>query len=98
MLIEVIKEGEVVSCRLSTGEELVARLKKDNRDTSGSVDLDQPLIVGRSAEGFGLMPYMMTVNPDSTVNIRMEHIISIAKTNAEISKGYTQQTSKIETL
>ena len=25
MLIEVIKENEVVSCRLTTGEELVAR-------------------------------------------------------------------------
>ena len=97
MLIEVIKEGEVVSCRLTTGEELIARLKKDNRD-SGSVELTQPLIVGRGPEGFGLMPYMMTVNPDTTVEIKMEHILSMAKTNDEITKGYTKQTSKIETL
>ena len=53
MLIEVIKVNEVVSCRLTTGEELVARLKKDKRD-DGYVELDTPLIVGRSAEGFGL--------------------------------------------
>ena len=97
MLIEVIKEGEVVSCRLTTGEELIARLKKDKRD-SGSVELTQPLIVGRGPEGFGLMPYMMTVNPDTTVEIKMEHILSMAKTNDEITKGYTKQTSKIETL
>ena len=97
MLIEVIKVNEVVSCRLTTGEELVARLKKDKRD-DGYVELDTPLIVGRSAEGFGLMPYMMTVNPESTVTIKMEHILSMAKTNDEISKGYTNQTSKIETL
>jgi len=97
MLIEVIKEGEVVSCRLTTGEELIARLKKDNRD-KGSVELTQPLIVGRGPEGFGLMPYMMTVNPDTTVEIKMEHILSMAKTNDEITKGYTKQTSKIETL
>ena len=50
MLIEVIKENEVVSCRLTTGEELVARLKKDKRE-DGYVELDTPLIVGRSAEG-----------------------------------------------
>ena len=97
MLIEVIKVNEVVSCRLTTVEELVARLKKDIRD-DGYVELDTPLIVGRSAEGFGLMPYMMTVNPESTVTIKMEHILSMAKTNDEISKGYTNQTSKIETL
>ena len=98
MLIEVIKEGEVVSCRLTTGEELIARLKKDKRDSDGLVELTQPLIVGRSSEGFGLMPYMMTVNPDTTVEIKMEHILSMAKTNDEVSKGYQKQTSKIETL
>jgi len=98
MLIEVIKENEVVSCRLTTGEELIARLKKDKRESSNSVELTQPLIVGRGPEGFGLMPYMMTVNPESTVEIKMEHILSMAKTNDEITKGYTKQTSKIETL
>ena len=97
MLIEVIKENEVVSCRLTTGEELVATLKKDKRN-DGYVELDTPLIVGRSAEGFGLMPYMMTVNPESTVTIKMEHILSMAKTNDEISKGYIKQTSGIDII
>ena len=78
MLIEVIKENEVVSCRLTTGEELVARLKKDKRD-DGYVELDTPLIVGRSADGFGLMPYMMTVNPESTITIKMEHILFLER-------------------
>ena len=54
--------------------------------------------MGRSAEGFGLLPYMMTVNPESTVTIKMDHILSMAKTNDEISKGYTKQTSKIDLL
>ena len=59
----------------------------------------RPLIVGRSAEGFGLMPYMMTAPiPIPVTNSKMEHILSMAKTNDEISKGYTKQTSKIETL
>ena len=98
MLIEIIKEGEVVSCRLTTGEEIIARLKKDRRDKDNLVELSQPLIVGRSAEGFGLMPYMMTINPESAVEIKMEHILSMHKTNDEITKGYQIQTSKIETL
>ena len=41
---------------------------------------------------------MMTVNPESTVTIKMEHILSMAKTNDEISKGYTKQTSGIDII
>ena len=53
--------------------------------------------MGRSETGFGLMPYMMTVSPDSAVKINMSHIMTVAKTNEEISKGYQQQTSDIIT-
>lgn len=94
MLLEVIKPGEVVSCRLTTGEELVGTLKTE---TDKEIELAKPLIVGRSETGFGLMPYMMTVSPDSAVKINMSHIMTVAKTNEEISKGYQQQTSDIIT-
>jgi hypothetical protein len=94
MLLEVIKPGEVVSCRLTTGEELVGTLKTEADD---SVELTKPLIVGRSESGFGLMPYMMTVSPEATVKIKQSHIMTLAKTNEEISKGYKQQTSDIIT-
>ena len=83
---------------LSPCSRRIARLKKDRRDKDNLVELTQPLIVGRSAEGFGLMPYMMTINPESAVEIKMEHILSMHKTNEEITKGYQKQTSKIETL
>lgn len=94
MLLEVIKPGEVVSCRLATGEELVGVLKSESTE---AIELSKPLIVGRSQEGFGLMPYMMTVSPDSTVKISPDHIMTMAKTNEEVSKGYTKQTSDIIT-
>jgi hypothetical protein len=94
MLLEVIKPGEVVSCRLSTGEELVGTLKSESAE---SVELSKPLIVGRSENGFGLMPYMMTVSPESMVKISLEHIMTLAKTNEEITKGYQKQTSDIIT-
>mgnify|MGYP000909086099 CR=1 FL=1 len=94
MLLEIIKPGEVVSCRLSTGEELVGVLKSESTE---SIELSKPLIVGRSNEGFGLMPYMMTVSAESTVKISPDHIMTMAKTNEEVSKGYTKQTSDIIT-
>ena len=75
MLLEVIKEGEIVSVRLSTGEELVAVLKKDDMDSKGSMKLSKPLIVGRSESGFGLMPYMMTVSPESTTLMQQDIVV-----------------------
>ena len=43
------------------------------------------------------MPYMMTVSPESMVKISLEHIMTLAKTNEEITKGYQKQTSDIIT-
>ena len=43
------------------------------------------------------MPYMMTVSAESTVKISPDHIMTMAKTNEEFSKGYTKQTSDIIT-
>ena len=94
MLLEIIKPGEIVSLRLTTGEELVGTLKTESVDV---IELAKPLIVGRSETGFGLMPYMMTVSPDTTAKIKQIHIITLAKTNDEIGAGYQKQTSDIIT-
>ena len=94
MLLEVIKPGEIVSLRITTGEELVGTLKTEDDKI---VELAKPLIVGRSETGFGLMPYMMTVSPHASVKIKQAHIMTMAKTNDEIGKGYQKQTSDIIT-
>ena len=35
MLVNVVKKGEIVSLRLSTGEELVGTLKEDELESKG---------------------------------------------------------------
>ena len=62
MLVNIVKKGEIVSLRLSTGEELVGTLRDE--DTK-EITIEQPLIVGRSEKGFGLMPYLMPVEQAS---------------------------------
>tara|TARA_B110000503_G_C7005244_1_gene353295 strand:+ start:530 stop:826 length:297 start_codon:yes stop_codon:yes gene_type:complete len=98
MLLKVVKKGEIVSVRLSTGEELVGTLREDELESKGYVVIEQPLIVGRSESGFGLMPYMMTLDPESTVKITQTHIMTLAATMEEVAKGYRKQTSKIAIL
>jgi len=95
MLVNIVKKGEIVSLRLSTGEELVGTLRDE--DTK-EITIEQPLIVGRSEKGFGLMPYLMTVEQESSVKISTRHIMSIGATMEEVAKGYKKQTSKIVSL
>jgi|TARA_B110000902_G_scaffold96728_1_gene114374 hypothetical protein len=95
MLINVVKTGEIVSLRLSTGEELVGTLREEDKN---QITIEQPLIVGRSENGLGLMPYMMTIEQESTVKISTSNIMSIGATMEEVAKGYRKQTSKIVSL
>jgi hypothetical protein len=95
MLLNVVKKGEIVSCRLSTGEELVGTLREEDKN---EITIEQPLVVGRSENGLGLMPYMMTIEPESTVKISTSQVMSMAATGEEVAKGYKKQTSKIVSL
>jgi hypothetical protein len=44
------------------------------------------------------MPYMMTIEPESTVKISTSQVMSMAATGEEVAKGYKKQTSKIVSL
>ena len=63
MLIEIpYKNGDTVSLKLSSGEEIVARLVEEN-DTQFT--LKKPMVLIMGADGLGLAPYMFSVNPDN---------------------------------
>ena len=97
MLVEVIKKGDVVSLRLSTGEELVGMLSVDELDSKGFVEIEKPMIIGRTPDGgFGLMPFMITTNSTKTT-LTKTHIMAMLKTSDDIAKTYTQQVSDIIT-
>jgi hypothetical protein len=95
MLIETpYKEGDTVSLKLSSGEEIVARLDKED-DTYYT--LKKPMVLIAQAEGLGLAPYMFSVNPDNKFMLRVTSVSCVSKTQEEISKQYTATTSGIVT-
>lgn len=95
MLIQVpYKEGDVVSIKLSSGEEMVANLVKE---TETSVTVTKPLMLVAGDGGMGLAPYMFTVAPDSKYELRLNSIITVVKTAEDTAKMYTTQTSGIQT-
>ena len=86
------KEGDVVSIKLSSGEEMVANLYREGKDT---VTVTKPLMLVAGEGGMGLAPYMFTVSPDAKIELRLANVITIVKTADEAAKTYTQQTSSL---
>jgi hypothetical protein len=94
MIIETpYKEGDTVSFKLSSGEEIVARLEKES---TTEYTVKKPMVLIAQAEGLGLAPFMFSVSPDAKFNIKSTSVSCVAKTQEEIAKQYTAQTSGIQ--
>ena len=93
MIIETpYKEGDTVSFKLASGEEIVARLEKEG---TKDFTVRKPMVLIAQAEGLGLAPFMFSVSPDAKFVLQATSISCIAKTQEEIGKQYLSQTSSI---
>lgn len=96
MLIDLpYKNGDTVSLKLSSGEEIVSRLEEE---TPTSFKLSKPMVLIAQAEGLGLAPYMYSVSPTAKFSILTSSVSCIAKTQEEIAKQYISTTSGIATI
>lgn len=84
------KVGDVVSIKVSSGEEMIARLEEE---TSTHTTVRKPLMLVAGQQGMGLAPFMFTVDPEAKFKINTASIICIAKSVKDASDLYTQQTS-----
>ena len=93
MLIEVpYKEGDTVSFKLSSGEEIVGRLDKEE---DKGYTLHKPMVLVAQPEGLGLAPFMFSVSPDAKFVLQATSVSCIAKTQDDIAKQYVQTTTGI---
>ena len=90
------KEGDIVSIKLISGEEIVTKLGKSIDD--GCYLLHKPVVLSATPQGMGLVPYMMTANPEKLdISISNDHIISIAETQDGVVQEYRKATTGIIT-
>ena len=63
MIIETpYKDGDTVSFKLASGEEVVARLDKE---TNSSYKISKPMVlIVQADESMGLAPFMFSVGPE----------------------------------
>ena len=93
MLIETpYKVGDTISLKLSSGEEIVARM--DGED-SEYYTLKKPMVLVMQEKGLGLAPFMFGVNPEGKFVLQAHAVSCVAKTEADIAKQYLATTSGI---
>jgi hypothetical protein len=93
MLIEApYSVNDVVSIRLSSGEEIVGKLLADDANT---IKLKQPLMAMMSEKGLAMIPFMLTVNPESDLTVSKNQIVITAKSYKEVADHYLQSTTGI---
>jgi hypothetical protein len=94
MLIDKgVAVGEVITLKLTSGEELVAKLTEE---TDKYYKLSKPMVIGMGKQGPGLMPYLFTVHPDKDVKLQKSTVTVAEATDAEFAKQFIESTSGIK--
>jgi hypothetical protein len=94
MLIDKgIAAGEVVSLKLTSGEEVIAKLVEE---TATGYRVSKPLVLSMGPQGIGMVPFMFTVNPEKEINISKNAVSVIVNCDKQFADQYIQGTTGIK--
>jgi len=88
-------EGDIISFKLSTGEEMVARIAEE---TDSNYVLEKPCTVMPSAQGMGLIQSLFTADQEKKVSLDKRHVIIHAPSIDAMQKHYIKTTTGIESV
>ncbi len=86
--------GDVVSMKLSTGEEIIGRLEEESET---GYKLKKPFAIVMGQQGLALAPFMFSTANDQSMTFKHTNVMTVGITIEEISKQYVQQTTGIVT-
>lgn len=93
MLIEKkTSVGDIITIKMNNGDELLAKLVDAQND---KLTVSKPLQVAMSHQGFALIPYVLTINPDTMIDIDLRGVVFYTKTLQEIGNEYIKQTTNL---
>lgn len=94
MLIDKgVSAGDVVTLKLTSGEEIVARL---DDETATHYKLSKPMVIGMGQQGPGLMPYLFTVSPERTIPLSKTTVTVVIASDKQFADQYLQSTTGIK--
>jgi hypothetical protein len=93
MIIETpYKAGDVITCKTVAGEEIVARLVEEK---GTKLKVSKPMALTASQQGLGMVPFTFTVNPETNIELNINTLVFVAKTDGEMAKQYIESTTGI---
>lgn len=93
MLLEKpIKKGSIITVKLNSGEELVARFETEDDDY---LNISKVRTVAHGQQGLGIIPWMMT-SQTATISINKSTVVAYTPTDEEIAKSYQENTTDIK--
>lgn len=96
MLIDKgVTPGEVVTFKLTSGEEVVAKLVAE---TDLHYKLAHPQVIGMGPQGPGLMPYLFTVSPEKEIKLLKATVTVAEATDKQFADQYIQSVTGIKLL
>lgn len=94
MLIDKgVTPGEVVTIKLTSGEELVAKLVEEHSDY---IKISRSMVLTAGPNGLAMVPYLFTVEQDKEIKMSRNTITVIAPTMKPAADQYLSSTSGIK--
>ena len=84
--------GEIYTIKLTTGEEIVARIKDQVNDT---IEIENPILTVLSPQGLQMMPGLFSANLNHSVSLNKHSWVLIAETREDVRNSWIQATTGI---
>ena len=84
--------GEIYTIKLTTGEEIVARIKNQDNDT---IEIENPILTVLSPQGLQMMPGLFSANLNHSVSLNKNSWVLIAETREDVRNSWIQATTGI---
>ena len=94
-MFENIKDGDLVTLKLASGEEVIANFKSG---TETYISIEKALVLMQGPQGLAFGTFFSTAKQDQPINISKDKITSIAYINDKIEGEYKKVFSKIQTI
>ena len=91
LLTKYITPGDIVSLKLTNGDELIARFESDTTD---EIKINRPLAITASSQGLGMMPWMFLGDSDN-ITLKRNHVFVIMPSKKDAADQYIQGTTGI---
>ena len=92
-MFENIKDGDLVTLKLASGEEVIAKYVSG---ADSYISIEKALVLMQGPQGLAFGTFFSTAQQDKPMNIAKDNITSIAYINDKIQEEYNRVFSKIE--